>query len=102
MREIGLMLLACSMLACQSKQDAMKVICNAPDECTSCVSKDQNMRSKEIAIHIDRQLSNAEIREMWEVLAAMPIKEQPTILQREAQRAGLSQCSLAAEWALKR
>ena len=102
MKKIGLMLLACSALACQSKQDAIKVICNAPHECTSCVSKDRNMRSKEIALHIARKLSNAEIKEMWEVLAAMPMKEQPTILQREAQRAGLSQCPLAAEWALKR
>ena len=102
MKKMTLMLLACSLLACQSKQDAMKVICNAPYECTSCVSKDEHMREKELVRHIMERLSNSEIKEMWEVLAVVPLKEQPTVLQREAQRSGLSQCPLAAEWALTR
>ena len=102
MRTIGLMLLACSLCACQSTQNAMKIICNAPNECASCASKDEDTRAKKIALHIDQQVSNAEIKKMWNVLAAAPIKEQSTILQREAQRAGLSRCPLATEWASKR
>ena len=103
MRSVCSLLLACSLFACQSKhqstQSAMKIICNAPTECTSCSSKDRDTRDKQIALHIVQHVSNVEIKEMWKLLAAAPMNEQSIIVQRESKKIGLSQCPLAVEWA---
>ena len=98
MQKICILILTCSLVACQSKRSAMELICTSSINCATCKVESRDEQSKRIAAYIAERLSNTEISNMWRAIPTAPDHERPTFLLREAKKAGLSECHLAKEW----
>ncbi len=91
---VGVILLALSFIACQSREAGLKVVCDAPVDCAECMSAAPEMRSMMLAQHITEKLSNAEVQALMERMATMSPEERYTLLEDEVRAAGLASCPL--------
>ena len=90
---LPILLFACG---CQSYQDGLAAICNAPSTCGEpCASVAPDARMAMMAKHIEGVLSNGEAVALFESLAAMAPEQKVITLKQEAQQAGLADCRLA-------
>ena len=93
----SLVLLLCAGLGaagCQSKKAALEVVCQAPVACTECQSADPSMRAVLMAQHIEANLSNGEVKTMFEALANASAEGRAEILRAELDAEGITECPM--------
>ena len=89
-------LLFALLSACQSYQDGVAVVCNAPLDCPECLDKSPDQRAYLLAKHIEDRLYNRQARALFKALGAADVQTKRTILQEEAKAAGLRDCPLTS------
>ena len=94
-RLVFALLLVTSLAACQSEQAAMRVVCDAPLDCTECGQGAPDSRQTRLAQHISERLSNAKVRDMFDALAVADPASRQSLLNERAKAVGLDRCALA-------
>ena len=84
------------LFGCQSHTAAMQVICDAPKKCTECLKVLPEMQLMATAQYIDKRISNREAQKMMEDFAILSSKDKKELLETNAQKAGIQDCSFAA------
>ena len=94
-------LLVCALVltACQSHGDAMRIICNAPNDCEECRTADPAMRAMHLAEYIDGHVSNGEAQEMFRALANADPAMRRTIIEQAAGAEGITECPIVEVFA---
>lgn len=91
-----LLVLLCAALGagCQSKKAALEVVCQAPVACAECQSADPSMRAVLMAQHIEANLSNGEVKTMFEALANASPEGRAEIMRAELDAEGITECPM--------
>ncbi len=92
-------LLAFASVGCQSKTAGLNVLCQAPLTCTECANAEPSMRQMLLARHIEDNLSNGEVEQMFEALANADPASRVELVQAELDAAGITDCPMLEMWA---
>lgn len=90
---LGFLCLA-SLTGCQSRGEALRVLCNAPNNCVECRTADPANRATLIAQYIAAHVSNSEVQEMFAALAYADPAMRRSIVEREAAAEGITECPI--------
>ena len=82
----------------QSFEEAMRRLCNAPREAGLDEGVEPAQRAAALAQHIDDELENPEVRDLFEALANMDMSVRVDHLEDAAARAGLDECPIVETW----
>lgn len=82
------------LTGCQSRGEALRIVCNAPNDCAECRGADPAVRATLLAQYIDDHVSNGEVREMFGALAGADPAARRAILERETAAEGLTECPI--------
>ncbi len=100
MKRLGFVaLLSLALFGCQSKTAGLNVLCQAPLTCTECANADPSMRATLLARHIEDNLSNSEVKNMFEALANADPASRVELVQVELDAAGITECPMLDMWA---
>ncbi|MEM9189625.1 MAG: hypothetical protein AAGF12_10650 [Myxococcota bacterium] len=80
---------------CQSKFAGMMAMCDAPIHCAECMNAPPDMRATFLAAHIEEEVSNDEVLEMFQALAHADAATRRDILRQESGAVGIANCELA-------
>ncbi len=83
---------------CQSYEDGIKAICEAPNHCEKCAKVAPDARGRLLAQQVEKDTSNGKAESFFESLGYMEPAERLTKLREEASSAGLTDCPLADKW----
>ena len=92
---VFLMVTAFGASGCQSEAAGLRVICDAPLNCTDCMNAPPDLRMQMLAQHIDSNLRNGEARALFESLAAAEPATRQESLTGRAKQLGIEKCPLA-------
>jgi len=100
---LALLPLALALLGCQSYQDGLAAICNAPSTCGKpCQEVSPDLRVEMVSRHINDSVGNGEAKALYLSLAGMAPEQRAVLLKQEAAKNGLSGCPLADMFASPR
>lgn len=94
MRRLVLTALVC-LSACQSYDNGMQLICDAPKHCKECEGKQGEDKLRALDGYIEQHLRNEDAKQALLSLKDAPHHEQGKQLRRMATEAGLSSCPMA-------
>ena len=83
---------------CQSEEEGIRWICNAPRECTECARVSPAERNEVLARTIDEGLRNAEARALFESLFSVDPATRSERLSERARALGITDCPMAERW----
>ena len=93
----GLLLFALTT-GCQSYEDGIKAICDAPSTCAKCAQVSPDQRMLVLSEHIESQVSNVQASAIFDSLAAMAPADRAATLRGRAADVGLNSCPLADQF----
>lgn len=93
MRVIGLLSLVL-LTACQSRGEALRVVCNAPNDCVECRNADPATRATLLAAYIDDHVSNGDVQELFAALAGADPATRRTLIRNAATEEGITECPI--------
>ncbi|MDX2089163.1 MAG: hypothetical protein SFX73_15000 [Kofleriaceae bacterium] len=77
----------------QSYADAMRLVCDAPDQC--CTHSEPGSTSADLATWITARLTNAEVKMFFAELGGVNPSERPGLLEGALAKAGIAPASCA-------
>lgn len=84
-----------SLSACQSYDNGMQLICDAPKHCKECEAEQGEDKLRALDGYIEQHLRNEDAKQALLSLKDAPHHEQGKQLRRMATEAGLSSCPMA-------
>lgn len=82
------------LTACQSRADALRVVCNAPNDCVECRNADPSRRATLLAAYIDDHVSNGDVQELFAALAGADPGMRRTLIGNAAAEEGITECPI--------
>ena len=84
-----------SATACQSYQEGVQAICDAPIDCPECATKDHGIRAALLAQHLDEKLSNEDAKALFKSLTTLEPIEKSSYIENQALGVGIKHCAMA-------
>lgn len=84
--------------ACQSEEDGMRALCDAPRTCEECGNAAPEIRASVLARHVDDVVTNSEVSELFDSLAERSPEERVRIVRERASNAGIDHCAIVDVW----
>ncbi len=81
-------------VSCQSLEEGWEVLCATPKACPNCITPTKVEESL-ITAHLDKHLSNDDIRNVFASMKYLSSFEKGTYLSAQAKYSGLKSCQLA-------
>jgi len=82
-------------MGCQSYEEGVSVICNAPESCEECSHAPPTERQSQLASYIDSHLSNEDAQDLFHSLASMPPDARAQALREAANATRNRDCRMA-------
>jgi hypothetical protein len=80
------------VVGCQSREEALQLMCNAPLDCRECIMAPPEERVLLLSDYISEGVSNPHVRALFESFRDLSQEQRRTALQDALQEAGIGQC----------